>query len=94
MPFEEDITLAIIGVNIILTLVLAFIYLRNYRAISSKLTMGLMFFAALFLVENAADFYFYNSLLAQSFFVITSFTFFINLIEMIGLLILLYITWK
>lgn len=94
IPLEDMVTLGMIAVNIVLTLILVFIYLKNYRAINSKLTLGLVFFGALFLLENVVDFYFFNSLLAKEFYGFTSVTFFINLLEMVGLLLLLYVTSK
>ncbi|MBI4020557.1 MAG: hypothetical protein HY367_04450 [Candidatus Aenigmarchaeota archaeon] len=94
VPLEDLVTLGMIAVNIVLTLILVFIYMKNYKAVSSKLTLGLVSFAAMFLVENLVDFYFFNSLLAKEFYGFTSVTFFVNFIEMIGLLLLLYVASK
>jgi len=94
MPIQDDITLILILINIVLTLVLVYIYSKNYKKISSRYTLGLLFFSIMFLTENLMNFYFYNSLIQQS---LTAFTFFhlsVNFIEMIGLALLLYITWK
>ncbi len=87
-------TLALIVVNVILTLLLVFVYTKNYKQIKSKMTFGLLFFALAFLVENIIDFYFYNLMIAQSAFDFTTIHFTVNLIEMIGLLVLSYVTWK
>ena len=94
MPLQDDITMGLIIGNIILTIVLLSIYYKNHRAIRSKLTFGLMFFAIAFLVENLLNLFFYSSLLSQSIFGVTTFHFAVNLLEMVGLLILLYVTWK
>jgi len=94
MPFEDNINFALIGANVLLTLVLAVVYARNYKAIKSKFTGGLLVFALLFLFENLLDFYFYNSILEQSIYGLTTFNIGVNLIEMIALLVLAWITWK
>ena len=94
MAIQDVVTLSIIGLNVILTLILIIIYYRNHRLVHSKLTLGLLFFAFAFLVENIVDFYFYNSLVVQSILGFTMIHFLVNLLEMIGLIILLYVTWK
>ncbi len=94
MAIQDVVTLSIIGLNIILTLILMIIYYRNHKLVRSKLTLGLLFFAFAFLVENIVDFYFYNSLVVQSILGFTMIHFLVNLLEMIGLIILLYVTWK
>jgi hypothetical protein len=91
---QDDVTLGLIVLNIILTVLLLAIYYKNYRAVKSKLALGLMFFIFAFLLENLLDFFFYNSLVMQSVFGFTTSYFVVNALEMIGLLILLYITWK
>jgi multisubunit Na+/H+ antiporter MnhC subunit len=94
MPFEDNLILLIIGLNIILTAVLLYIYLRNLKSIKSRFTVGLVFFSGAFLIENLLDLYFYNSLISQSIFGFTTFHLTVNLLEFIGLLVLLYVTWK
>ena len=94
MPLEDDITLVMIGVNIVLTLVLLVLYYRSHRLVKSRMTIGLMFFMFAFLLENVLDFFFYNSLVTQSLYGFTTSYFVVNALQMIGLLILLYITWK
>jgi hypothetical protein len=94
MPLEDSITLALIALNIVLTLVLAVIYFRNYRTISSRMTLGLVVFAIAFLAENALDFFFYNSLLEQGITGVTTFHLTVNFLQMVALLILVWVTWK
>ena len=94
MPIQDDITLAVIGINIILTLVLIVIYLKNYGAIKSKITAGLVIFMSAFLVENLVDFYYYNTILSQNIHGLTGFGLGVNVFEMIGLLVLIWVTWK
>lgn len=94
MAIQDDITLVLIAANIILTLILVVIYLRNYRTISSKMTLGLVIFAGAFLLENIIDFVFYNTLLAQGVTGITTFYSGVNGLELVALLVLAWVTWK
>lgn len=94
MPIEDNIILGIIGLNIILAFILLYIYIYNFKSVKSRFTAGLVFFSGAFLMENLLDFYFYSSLIAKSIFGFTTFHFTVNILEFIGLLILLYITWK
>ncbi len=94
MAFEDTLTLAVIILNIVLTLVLVVIYFRSYRRISSKVTLGLVIFAFAFLPENLFDFYFYNSLLQQGITGITTFHTSVNVFQLVALVILVWVTWK
>ena len=94
MPLEDDITLGLIVINIILTIVLLVLYYKSHRLVKSGMTFGLIFFMFAFLLENLLDFFFYNSLVTQSIFGFTTSYFVVNALQMVGLLILLYITWK
>ena len=91
---EDTLVLGLIGVNIILTIVLILVYYKNHKLIRSKMTLGMLFFAAVFLLENIMSLFFYNSLILQGITFLTTFILVIKLLEMIGLLVLLYITWK
>jgi hypothetical protein len=93
MMFDE-IVLGVMGLNVLLTAALIIIYYRNHKLIKSKMTLGMLFFAAAFLVENALSFYFYNSLLAQGLDMMTTFNLVVKFFEMIGILILLFVTWE
>jgi hypothetical protein len=94
MAIQDVATLSIIGLNVILTLILLSIYYKNHRFVRSKMTLGLLFFALAFLVENIVDFYFYNSMVIQSILGFTTIHLLVNTLEMIGIIILLYVTWK
>lgn len=94
MAIQDMVTLSIIGLNVILTLILLSIYYKNHRFVRSKMTLGLLFFALAFLVENIVDFYFYNSMVIQSILGFTTIHLLVNALEMVGIVILLYVTWK
>jgi hypothetical protein len=91
---QDTMTVGFIVINIILTILLVVVYTKNYKAIKSKMTLGLLFFALMFLVENLIDFYFYNLMIVQLAFDFTTIHFMVNLIEMVGLLVLSYVTWR
>ena len=90
----DQAVLAFSGINVLLTVVLIYIYFRNHRLVKSKMTLGMLFFACMFLIENALSLYFYNSLLMQGITSITTFHLVVKFFEMIGLLVLLYVTWE
>jgi hypothetical protein len=50
------------SINIILLVVLIGIYANNYRKIRAQFTVGLIFFAALFLVQNLIALYSFVSM--------------------------------
>jgi len=91
---QDTVTMGLIGVNIILTIILVIVYARNYKTIKSKMTLGLLVFGALFLLENIIDIIFYGITGSQLAFDFTTVHFIVNLIEMIGLLTLSYVTLK
>ena len=93
MQVQDIATLGIMFANIILAGILVYIYYTTNRKVKSKITIGLLLFALMFFFENMFDIYFYNSLLAIELIGITTFHLAVNFLEMIGLLVLLYITW-
>src|SRR2546427_13199117 len=50
------------GISSVLLAVLLFVYLRNARQIRSKFAIGLVVFAALFLIQNVAGMWIYMSM--------------------------------
>jgi hypothetical protein len=90
----DQIVLGLNGINVLLTVVLIYIFFRNHMLVKSKMTLGMLFFAVMFLIENALSLYFYNSLLMQGITSITTFHLVVKFFEMIGLLVLLYVTWE
>lgn len=94
IQIEDEIILLIIAANTLLAGLLLAIYVRNWKSIKSKLTIGLIFFSFAFLVENLIDLYFYNLILSQEYYGLSTFGFTVNAFEFVGLIILLYITWE
>jgi hypothetical protein len=94
MHLLDYISVAVSAVNVIIVLLLLCVYTKNYRNIKSKYTFGLIIFSLLFLVENLFSIYlgiFTWPLYAND---INFFMVEIDTVELFGLSVLLYITWK
>ncbi len=52
-------SIAVAGASSLLLSALLFVYVRNHRALRSPFTLGLILFAAFFLVQNLGSMYFY-----------------------------------
>lgn len=55
MTLAQLASVALAGVNCLLAIALATVYLRNHRAMRSPFTLGLLLFAAFLLVHNAVQ---------------------------------------
>jgi hypothetical protein len=81
-------------VNILITLLLLTIYLRNYRHIKSGYNLGLLIFSLLFLAENIVilhlGIFSWPTILADT---ALLHMILIDAIEMVGLLAVLLVTW-
>lgn len=53
---------ALSGLNVVMLLALAIVWLRNYRTFRSSMTLGLVGFALVLLVENIVALYFFFSM--------------------------------
>jgi hypothetical protein len=91
---EDYIVLGLTFVNIILTAMLVSVYYKSHRTVKSPLTLGMVFFAGAFLLENIMNFYFYSSILQAGVYGTTVFHLVVAFVEMIALMALLYVTWK
>jgi hypothetical protein len=60
MELWLDVVLAAAGVNVVLLVVLGWVWLRNYRQHGASHTLGLLVFDAFLLVENLLWLYFYG----------------------------------
>lgn len=80
--------------NVILLLLLLYVYWGNYRKIKSSFTLGLIMFAGLLLLQNIL---FSSFLLLGPVFRANDLgipIFFLNITEFLALFILLIVTWK
>lgn len=81
-------------INVIILVMLLYVYTKNYRHIKSDYNMGLLVFSSLFLVENLIAVHL--AIFSWPYFA-TDIIFhivIINFIQLLGLLALLRITWK
>lgn len=81
-------------VNVILLAGLIYIYLQNYRRMHSKFSLGLLFFAAFFLIQNLMAIYFQVAMVNYYTPEVSEQVFILNSIQTLGLLVLSFVTWK
>jgi hypothetical protein len=93
------IDLGLAAASIVVLVLLLYLYRGNFRTLRSPLSLGLIIFAGLFLVENLAAMYFYmawnDSLsgtgLAAS---VAMPMLLLNAVELIGFSTLLFVSWR
>ncbi len=87
-------SLGINAINVIILGLLLYVYTKNYRHIKSKYNMGLVVFSLLFIIENIISIHL--GIFSWPYFetVIITHIVIINMIQLLGLATLLYITWK
>ena len=90
----DMIVLGVTFINVILTALLLVLFAKSYKAVKSRLTLGLVFFAAAFLLENIMNMYFYNAILAAGVLGTTTYHMVVAVIEMLALVAILYVNWK
>ena len=62
----ELIGMAIHSINIILLIVLLYIYVQNYRQLKTKLNVGLILFVLLFLIQSFMNVYYDTAMIMYS----------------------------
>lgn len=81
------------AVNVVLLLMLLYIYLQNYRKLKTKLTAGLVLFAALFMLQSLMNIYYdttmamYPSTSAETAATI------VEAVKAAGFAVLLWVSW-
>ena len=91
----HSVLIAVNAINLAVLSLLLYVYARNYANIRSKFNLGLLLFSLLFFVENALILHlgiFQWPAIASE--IIVMHMLVINIIQMLGLLVLLYVTWK
>ena len=82
------------AINLILILILLFIYLQNYRKLKTKMTIGLVLFTLFFLAQSIMNLYFdatmtmYSSTPAETAAII------LEAVRAVGFAILVWISWE
>ena len=98
MAMETSITAASIlsGLNVVLLLALIVVWARNYATFRTTLVLGLLAFAVVMLVENAAALYFFfsmHSLYAMDP-VVDQFVLLLRGLQFVAIAILTYVTLR
>lgn len=90
----EIIGMAIHIINIILVLALLYIYLQNYRQLKTKLTAGLVFFAALFLIQGMMNLYFDASMVMYESASAQMASMVLEIVKAVGFAVLVWVSWE
>jgi len=94
MEFMDLAVMGIMAINAILAIVLIGLFSKSYMLIKSKINLGLLFFALAFLLQSLTSLYFYQDILSKQILGTTMFSFAVNILELIGLLFLLYVATR
>ncbi|MBI2652750.1 hypothetical protein HYX00_04765 [Candidatus Woesearchaeota archaeon] len=89
-----NVTTIITAVSTIFLLGLLHVYYKNLRQAKSKFTIGLFLFALLFLIQNLVSLYYYITMMKYYAPEVEAHVFILTLLQAIGFLILLKITWE
>jgi len=83
------------AINIVVLCGLLVVYARNFRAIKSQFSVGLVLFALLFLVQNIAAIALYLSMAAANYGVSVALPLLaLNMAELSGFAVLFWISWQ
>ena len=89
-----NVTAALTAVSTIFLLGLLYVYYKNLKHARSKFTIGLFLFALLFLIQNIVSLYYYITMMRYYAPEVEDHVFIITLLQTIGFLVLLKITWE
>ena len=89
-----NVTTAITAVSTIFLLGLLYVYYKNLKQAKSKFTIGLFLFALLFLAQNLVSLYYYITMMEYYAPEVAVHVFILTLLQAIGFMILLKITWE
>ena len=89
-----NVTTAITAVSTIFLLGLLYVYYKNLKQAKSKFTIGLFLFALLFLVQNLVSLYYYITMMEYYAPEVEVHVFILTLLQAVGFMILLKITWE
>lgn len=89
-----DLALLLHSANIILVLGLLYVYVQNYRKIRSKYTIGLVVFAAFFLLQSIMGLYFDITMAMYRDKTAENAAMFLEALKAVGFAALLKISWE
>jgi hypothetical protein len=89
------IDLVLAAASLAFLVALLYIYGSNLRSVRSPLSLGLIIFAVLFLIENAAAMYFYIAWADSEYGAPVAMPMLaLNAVELVGLATLFYVSWR
>ena len=89
-----NVTTGLTGISTLLLLGLLYVYSKNLKTIRSKFTIGLFLFALMFLLQNMVSLYYYITMMKYYAPEVEIHVFILTLLQTIGFMILLKITWE
>lgn len=87
-------TTVLTAISTLILAVLMHVYIKNLSKIKSSFTIGLLIFAALFLVQNIISLYFYITMMDYYVPEVELHVFIFTLLQTIGFAVLLKLTWE
>ncbi len=95
MVFLHTVSLIVESMSTVVLLVLFSIYLKNYKAMKSQFSLGLLVFSGFFIISNVAAIAMslYNWPLYEMR-ILTQHILPLEIIELIGFVVLLWVTWR
>ena len=94
MAMFTAMTIVFSVINLVLIVSLLYVYGKNAVKIKSLFTMGLIIFAALFLVHNAVSLYFMSTMMPYYGPEAEGYGFLFTILQTIAFSILNFITWR
>jgi len=94
MEFVMKATFVLTIVNIILLLLLTYLYGRNWAKLRSSFTAGLLLFTAAFLVQYVMSFYFYVTNMDYYVHMVSMHVFVLTLLQTVAFTVLNAISWS
>ncbi len=94
MEFVMKATFVLTAVNMILLLMLAFVYGKNWVKIRSAFTTGLLLFTVAFLAQYAMSFYFYVTSMNYFVEIVSMHVFILTILQTIAFTVLNAISWS
>jgi hypothetical protein len=94
MEFVMKATFVLTAVNVVLLLMLSFVYGRNWVKMRSTFTAGLLLFTLAFLAQYALSFYFYVTSMNYFVEMVSMHVFVLTLLQTIAFTVLNSISWS
>ncbi len=94
MSIMMNLSEIVVVLNILLTVLLVYVYLGNFVKFRSAFTLGLFMFASLFFIQNVVLLYFFVTMMPYYSVGVEIYAFVLSVIQMIAFFILNVITWR